>query len=128
MSKNALSDEDKKLFDAILDFEEEDVIEQVESMLNGGSDPISIVETCKEAMNEVGRLFQEKEFFLTELIMAGELFNVIMEKLGFSQGELENDASQTAGTVLMGTVAGDVHDIGKNIVCSLLRSSDYKVI
>ncbi|MCP4760458.1 MAG: hypothetical protein GY870_01670 [archaeon] len=119
---------EKKLMDAILDFDEDDVIEQVRALLNTGKDPVEIAKVCRQAMDDIGRMFQEKEIFLTELIMSGELLSIVMEELGFSTDTGDKPDSEYKGKVLMGTVAGDVHDIGKNIVNSLLRSNDYKVV
>jgi 5-methyltetrahydrofolate--homocysteine methyltransferase len=79
-------------------------------------------------MDKIGTMFANKEIFLTELIMAGELLNVIMQRLGFSKDKQSGDDSKFKAKILIGTVKGDVHDIGKNIVTSLLISNGYKVI
>lgn len=118
---------EQALIDAFMDFEEDDVLDQVDALLEAGKPPLKIAEIAKNAMDDIGDMFQNKEIFLTELIMAGELMNLVMEKLGFKGGAKE-DESQYKGKIVFGTVKGDVHDIGKNIVTSLLASNDYFVI
>lgn len=122
-----LDESEHALVDAFMDFEEDDVLDQVDALLEAGKPPLEIAEVAKNAMDEIGEMFQNKEIFLTELIMAGELMNIVMEKLGF-KGGAEKDESQYKGKIVIGTVKGDVHDIGKNIVTSLLASNDYYVI
>jgi 5-methyltetrahydrofolate--homocysteine methyltransferase len=72
-------------------------------------------------------MFQEKEIFLTELIMSGELLSVIMEELGFTEKDMDNSEDQNNGKILLGTVKDDVHDIGKNILKSLLITNGFQV-
>ncbi|MBD3350251.1 MAG: hypothetical protein GF364_02080 [Candidatus Lokiarchaeota archaeon] len=123
-----LSEKEQILYDALMEFEEDDVLDQVDELLADNVDPLRIADICKEAMDEVGIMFQDKEIFLTELIMAGELLNIVMEKLGFKKGTQDGDDSDFKGKIVIGTVKGDVHDIGKNIVTSLLASKNYKII
>ncbi|MCP4761572.1 MAG: cobalamin-binding protein, partial [archaeon] len=61
---------EQKLMDAILDFDEDDVIEQVRALKNAGKESVEIANVCRKAMDDIGRMFQEKEIFLTELIMS----------------------------------------------------------
>ncbi|HMF29797.1 MAG TPA: cobalamin-dependent protein, partial [Candidatus Lokiarchaeia archaeon] len=79
------------------------------------------------AMDKVGHMFENKEIFLTELIMAGELLKGVMTELGFTPEKL-SQAGGEKGTVLIGTVAGDIHDIGKNIVTGLLAANGFRII
>ena len=119
---------EQALYDAILEFDEDSVIEKTKALVDAKKDPVTIANLCRTAMDEIGRMFQEKEIFLTELIMAGELMNVIMNELGFSKDANSKPDSEYIGKVVIGTVQGDVHDIGKNIVVSLLSSNNIKVI
>jgi len=121
-----MSNEGQELIDAVLDFDEDDVIEQVKKMRDSGKMPLEIMEVAKTAMDEVGRKFQEKEFFLTELIMSGELLNTIMLELGLT-GE-SSQTGESKGKIVLGTVKDDIHDIGKNILKSLLISNGFEVI
>jgi methanogenic corrinoid protein MtbC1 len=96
-------------------------------LLQTKTDPLQIAEVARQAMEKVGGMFQNKEIFLTELIMAGELLKNIMGLLGFTPEKMAQ-IQGSKGKVLLGTVAGDIHDIGKNIVAGLLASNGYQVI
>lgn len=91
-------------------------------------DPLDVVEKAlRPAMGVVGEKFEEGEFFLAELIVSGQLFKEIMSeiiepKLGLGE------AGRRLGTVVIGTVKGDLHDIGKNIVATMLRIAGFEVI
>ena len=122
-----MSEKDQGLIDAILDFDEDFVLEEVKKMKDSGRDPVDILEIAKGAMEQVGKMFQEKEIFLTELIMSGELFNIILEELGFTEEQMASQAGEGKGKILLGTVEKDVHDIGKNILKGLLVSNGYEV-
>lgn len=111
---------------ALVDLNEEEVSRLVEEKLNQGADPISIVKECNDGMTQVGKLFEEKEYFLSELIMSGEILKNVMSIL---EPRLRNvDLGSSKGTVLIGTVKDDIHDIGKNIVVTLLRGTGFEVI
>ncbi len=118
---------EQNLIDAILDFDEEDVIEQVKKLKEEGKSALEIMEICKGAMDKVGKMFQDKEIFLTELIMSGELLNIVMEELGLSQDSSTSGECSSKGKILIGTVKDDIHDIGKNILKSLLITNGYSV-
>ncbi|MHA1818854.1 MAG: cobalamin B12-binding domain-containing protein [Promethearchaeota archaeon] len=123
MSEN-LEDE---LIEAILEFDEEEVLDIVDKMKNQNIDKLYIAEVCRKAMDEIGRMFENKEIFLTELIMSGEILKLIMKELGLDASSGGSDGNYK-GVILLGTVEGDVHDIGKNIVASLLSANSYRVI
>jgi 5-methyltetrahydrofolate--homocysteine methyltransferase len=95
-------------------------------LIEGGEDPLKILEACKDAMNMVGKRFEKGEYFLPELIMAGEMLNQISEIL---KPKLKGEAaSESLGKVIVGTVKGDIHDIGKDIVCFMLDVNGFEVI
>ena len=118
---------EQELIDAILDFDEDEVIERVKNLKEAGKTPLEIMEICKTAMDKVGKMFQEKEIFLTELIMSGELLKTIMDELELTDASLSSKDEPNKGKILMGTVKDDIHDIGKNIIKSLLISNGYEV-
>jgi methanogenic corrinoid protein MtbC1 len=118
---------EQELIEAILDFDEEEVIENVKKLKEANKTPLEIMEVCKTAMDKVGKMFQEKEIFLTELIMAGELLKTIMDELKLTEDNLGSNNGPNKGKILIGTVKDDIHDIGKNIVKSLLISNGYEV-
>ncbi len=114
--------------DALLTFEEEKIEETVVKRLQSGGNPLEIVNAITAALIEVGELFQKGELFLPHLVMAGEAVkSVILNRL---EPLLKATGAErkTAGRVVIGTVAGDIHDIGKSIVASMLFSAGFDVI
>jgi dimethylamine corrinoid protein len=83
------------------------------------------VSAVSDGLQVVGKRFQEGEWFLAELIYAGEIAREVMSLLS---PLMEAGASDSAGTVVVGTVAGDLHDLGKNIFINYARSAGFKVI
>ncbi|MFW9895607.1 MAG: B12-binding domain-containing protein [Candidatus Thorarchaeota archaeon] len=115
------------LLKAIIELDEEETYKQVENLLTNGVKPNEIIEILREGVEVVGDKFNKKEYFLTELVMAGEIFTqstAILEP--HMKGDVEEGVKQE--TVVIGTVEGDVHDIGKNIFVTLLKSAGYNVI
>src|SRR3990170_1126085 len=101
-----------KLADAIANLEEQEALDMVRESLAGGTDPLGILDECRLGMDIVGKRYEAKEYFLSELVMSGEIFQEIGEML---EPVLKGDkAGRSLGKVVVGTVAGDVHDIGKN--------------
>jgi len=123
-----MDDLEQAFYDALLEMDEDEVLDALHALIEAGKDRLSIASVAKTAMDEVGRLFQEKEIFLTELIMAGELLNLAMKELGFDANAPASGEGNYDGKIIIGTVKGDVHDIGKNIVASMLASNNFRVI
>jgi len=97
-----------------------------EEALEKGLPPMKIVsDGLAKGMDAVGEKYLSREFFLPELIVAGDVFKESMEVL---KPHLEAGAASPRGKVVIGTVKGDVHDIGKNIVAMLLRAAGFEVI
>ncbi len=99
-----------------------------EAAIGEGVDPLALIQqTVVPTLTEVGQKFEDLDIFLPELMAAGEAGNacskVIEDALTKSGGE-----SYTKGTIILGTVKGDIHDIGKNIVGSLFKAHGYKVV
>jgi 5-methyltetrahydrofolate--homocysteine methyltransferase len=115
-----------KLVDAIADMREDEALELTKAMLDSGQDPYLVLEASKEAMAIVGDRFETQEYFLPELIIAGELLEAIGELV---KPKLQADAPQAEplGKVVIGTVAGDIHDIGKDIVTFMLEVNNFEV-
>lgn len=110
---------------AVRDGNSYDIVELVQSILDSGNDPHELFSAMIAGLEKCGILFENGEFFLTDLIMAGEAFTKGMEIL---EPHLAQTSIENAGKVLLGTVAGDVHDIGKNLVGFLLKSAGFEVI
>ena len=120
-------DDEKRLVDAMADMNEDETLALARAMLDGGFSPLRVLELCREAMDIVGKRFEKGEYFLPELILAGE----ILEQVGAMAKPLiktaPGTAPQTLGRVLIGTVHGDLHDIGKNIVTFMLDINSFEV-
>ncbi|MHA1112770.1 MAG: cobalamin B12-binding domain-containing protein [Promethearchaeota archaeon] len=110
----------------VVDLNEDAVREHLKSRLDSNEDPLAIMNDVKTAMKIIGDKFSEKEYFLPELIMSGEILKDIFEVL---QPKLKSGAPpETKGKVVLGTVAGDIHDIGKDIVRFMLDVNGFEVI
>ena len=122
-----MEDKSRRLVEQISEMQEEDAVKLAREMLDSGYDPIQLVGHCREAMEIVGKRYEEGEYFLPELMLAGEMLKAIGD---MARPLIKQDASaaKTAGTVVIGTVQGDLHDIGKNIVTFMLEINGYKVV
>jgi 5-methyltetrahydrofolate--homocysteine methyltransferase len=113
-----------ELMGKLAELEEEETLRLIKSELEAGSDPMAILAACREGMTLVGKRYESGQYFLLELIMAAEIFRKASEILGPAFGD---SGTETKGTVVFGTVRGDVHDIGKNVVIAILRAMGYQV-
>lgn len=113
------------LAQALLDLDEKKVHALVEKSIKAGVPPMEIVRACNEGMVAIGELFSECKYFISELIFSAEILKAVMKRLEpLLQG---GTSAKSPGKVVIGTVQGDIHDIGKNIVITLLRSSGFEV-
>jgi len=116
----------EKLVTAIADMEEEKAIKLTKEMLDSGIDPQLILDAGREAMTLVGARYEKKEYYLPELIIAGDLLKEIGALV---KPRLKTDAgNKVRGKVLLGTVAGDIHDLGKDIVGFMLDVNNFEVL
>jgi len=116
------------LVDAIVELREDDAVRLAEEALDSGADPSEILLRCQAGMTKVGELFEKKQYYLSELIYSGAIFkriSALLDEALVKRGDAESRA--TKGAVVVGTIQGDVHDLGKNIVVMLLRGSGYEV-
>ena len=114
-----------QLKQALSDLEEEAALKLVRERLDGGEDPLAIIADCREGMADVGKRYEAQEYYVSDLIMAGEVFKQAMAMIG---DKFQTDSGPKRGSVVLGTVKGDIHDIGKDIVVSLLQAGNYNVI
>jgi len=117
---------DKELFDSFVDLQEDKVLNIVKEKIESGEDAFSIAETCKKALIKIGDLFSRKEYFLSELVMSGEIFREVMEMLEPKLVGDENEGKKI-GKIVIGTVKGDIHDLGKNIMIGTLKGNGFEV-
>ena len=115
----------KKLHQAILDGNAKASAEETAHALVAGVDPMTIIEgTMIPAMDEVGRLFECQDYFVPELLLSGRAMKAAMQLL---RPLLAKSGAQPVGRVVIGTVKGDLHDIGKNLVASMLEGGGFDV-
>ena len=118
----------ESLIHALVEMQEEEALQKAREMLEEGTDPMNILEACSEAMETVGKRFEAEEYFLPQLMLAGEMVRQISEMIKPEmKGKAGSARSDSLGKVLMGTVKGDIHDIGKNIVCFMLEVNGFEV-
>jgi methylmalonyl-CoA mutase cobalamin-binding domain/chain len=113
----------EQISQAMADLEEEDLYAAVQQAAAEQVPTGDILGALQEGMTKVGELFAKGDYFLSELMMSAELFGECQKLIGTTE-----EAEAKYGTAVIGTVAGDIHDIGKNIVVSLFRSNGFKVI
>ena len=116
----------QRLYDAVLEGDAKTAVAVTREAIAEEMDPIKIVsETMVPAMDEVGRRFEQEEYFVPELLLAARAMKGALELL---RPLLAERGAQPAGRVAVGTVQGDLHDIGKNLVASLLEGGGFEVI
>ncbi len=113
---------------AVIKGKRNDVVALIQQALDEGHDPQALInDHLIEGLKEVGQRFEQKKIFVPEMMIAARAMQAgvdLIKPVIESQG----GAGQTLGTVVMGTVFGDLHDIGKNLVCLMLESSGFKVV
>jgi methanogenic corrinoid protein MtbC1 len=113
------------LVNALADLKEEEALKIVKDRLGAGEDPLKILDDARRAMETVGKRFADSEYFMPDLVYSGEILKAITEmvKPKLSKGT----ESKKLGKVVLGTVAGDIHDIGKDIVVFMLDVNGFEV-
>jgi methylmalonyl-CoA mutase cobalamin-binding domain/chain len=110
----------------VANLEEDAVLETVQQRIAAGDNLLQIINECNEGMREVGQRYEKGEYFIAGLIMSGEIFREVVELV---HPLLEKQVSGNAtGRVLVGTVSGDIHDLGKNMFGMLLSCHGFDVI
>jgi methylmalonyl-CoA mutase cobalamin-binding domain/chain len=117
-----------KLVDAIADMREEEALALTKEMLKSGASPLEILDHCREAMEIVGERYQAGEYFVPELVLAGEMLAEISALTKPMLAEAAVAGPEPLGKVVIGTVKGDIHDIGKNIVVFMLDANGFDVL
>jgi len=116
-----------KLAEAMAKLDKDSVIEIVKQELKSGKNPLEIIEELRKGMEIVGEGFEKLERFLMDLIWAAQIFkdaaDLIMPKIREKMKHVP-----TKGKVLIGTVKGDIHDIGKNLIMALLECAGFEVV
>jgi len=125
LSKEAKLDE---LVDAILTFDSDKVMEATNKAVNAGIDPLKIIEDgLTKGLRIVGKKFEDGELFLMHLVAAAEASKKALNEILEPRIVKAKVERKSFGKIVIGTVAGDIHDIGKNIVASMLFAAGFEV-
>lgn len=115
----------KDLVKALADLKEQEVIKIVEDRLKAKEEPLQILEDARKGMEIVGKRFASSEYFIPDLVYSGEILKSVTEMV---KPRLSKTAeSKKLGKIVFGTVAGDIHDIGKDIVVFMLDVNGFEV-
>ena len=122
-----MSEVDKRtlLIDKLVELEEDSVLSLVAEWLEDGSDPLEIMDAAQEALRLVGKRYEQRQYFISGMMMAGEIFREVMDLV--EPVLVKRMKGSESGQILLGTVQGDIHDIGKNIFNTLLRCGGFTV-
>jgi len=113
------------LVSTLADLKEKEALEIVQDRLNAGDDPLGILDDARHAMEIVGERFATSEYFIPDLVYSGEILKEITDMV---KPKLTKAAEvKRLGKVIIGTVSGDIHDIGKNIVTFMLDINGFEV-
>jgi len=114
------------LVNALADLKEEEALKIVKDRLNAGEEPLKILEDARKGMELVGKRFADSEYFIPDLVYSGEILRAVTELV---KPKLTKAAeSKKLAKIVFGTVAGDIHDIGKDIVVFMLDVNGFEVI
>lgn len=111
------------IVNSLVNLEEDKTLELVKTALIA-SDPLKLIDALREAMTRVGQKFADKDYYLTDMVYAAEIFHQAMQLI---EPTLQQASADILGKVVIGTAQSDIHDIGKNIVASLLRCAGFQV-
>jgi 5-methyltetrahydrofolate--homocysteine methyltransferase len=117
----------KELRECAVNLDHENVIELVEKALKAQINSLKIIDTLRSALDEIGQKYERGEYFLSELIIAGDLMKEALSLIE-SKGSISVQKTGILGKIVVGTVKGDMHDIGKNVFVMLAKASGFNVI
>jgi trimethylamine corrinoid protein len=117
----------QKAYDSIVAIDEDGTAEAVKEWIDADLDPITLLNKLADGMTEVGNRFETMEYYLPQVMIAADIMdtssNALSEKMAAA-----GETSAMKGTVVIGTIEGDIHDLGKNIVAGMLRAAAFKVV
>ncbi|MDY0027836.1 MAG: B12-binding domain-containing protein [Candidatus Humimicrobiaceae bacterium] len=116
----------KDLVSTIADLNEQEALKIVKDRLSAGEDPLKIMEDARKGLEIVGERFASSEYFIPDLVYSGEIMKLITELV--KPQLTREEETRKSGKIVFGTVRGDIHDIGKNIVTFMLDVNGFEVI
>ena len=127
LERQALDQRLRRLLNMIVELQEEDSLAELQGMLADGVDSRELLACYMEGMRRIGVLFEEGSYFIAALIMAGEIMRSAMEVMRpYLAGPEQQGKSE--GRIILGTIQGDIHDLGKNLFGLLLNCNSFEVI
>jgi methanogenic corrinoid protein MtbC1 len=115
----------KNLVSALADLKEKEALKIVEDRLKAGEEPLKILDDARRALEIVGKRFADSEYFIPDLVYSGEILKGVTELVKPKLGKAAE--FKRLGKIVFGTVAGDIHDIGKDIVVFMLDVNGFEV-
>jgi methylmalonyl-CoA mutase cobalamin-binding domain/chain len=116
----------RNVFEATVDLDIDNIASCVQQALDQGAEPLQVLgEGLAAGVREVGERFERGEYYLTDLVLAGE---VMKQGLAILEPRLAGNTLKSSGTIVLATVKGDIHEIGKNLVQTMLRSAGFNVV
>jgi methanogenic corrinoid protein MtbC1 len=112
------------LMQKLADLDEEGTLALAKAELEAGTDPLQLFEACRQGMVLVGERYEDGEYYVSDLMMAAEIFKQVAAIL---EPQMVGTVAETKGAVVIGTVQGDIHDIGKDLVVGMLRAGGFEV-
>ncbi|EGW36545.1 cobalamin-dependent protein [Desulfosporosinus sp. OT] len=109
---------------AMADLDEDETLRLVEERILAGYSSVEIIESCRRGVEIVGEKYSDSHYYLSDLIMSEEILKEVMQAL---EPHIPINNSLNGVSIVMGTIEGDIHDLGKNIIIYLLRSSGFQV-
>jgi methylmalonyl-CoA mutase cobalamin-binding domain/chain len=116
----------QSMLQAMIELDEDTLLDMARDIMTaGGEGAMDLMKACQEGMEEVGRRFEAEEYFIGDLVCAGDMMGHVMDIV---RPALAAGADKKVGTMIMATVKGDLHDIGKNIVKALLEAAGFEIV
>ena len=126
--KMTSADLEKRISEAVNTLDSDKVSEVTTKLINEGANPIDVTNAFAIVLREIGKRYESGELYLVELLAAGESARKAITEIVEPKLKQLGVKRETLGKVLLGTVEGDIHDIGKNIVAALLSSAGFEII
>lgn len=119
---------EKRISEAVNTLDSEKVSEETKELIDKGANPIDVTNAFAAVLREIGKRYERGELYLVELLAAGESARKAITEIVEPKLKQLGVKRETIGRVLLGTVEGDIHDIGKNIVAALLSSAGFEIV
>ena len=114
------------LREQIINLQESEALSSVEELLAAGTDPRSIMNCLSQSLIEIGRLYQSGRYYMTGLVLAGEIMRLALELL--TPHLAQEKKKGNCGLIIIGTIEGDIHDLGKNLAGYFLEAEGFEVV